>query len=235
MVSSLVRGIVHSIHTHIDDHAALLDHVRLHQIRNAHSGNNDIRLLQMLLQIRSARMADRHGSVAVQQQHGNGNADDVAALRKALNNIGENSLAIVAGSGTPWSSETWGNADCVVMRQVFADELGLRDPDLAVDDMSLAFPVNNLDDLNRGMKEGVIFGVDGTVDLSEAMDQIADRLNGFFAALPETGSAGNGHVSFDYDYVVSVSVVNKAVSTIDWSSASANFIAVTVTRTVTAD
>ena len=163
------------------------------------------------------------------------NADDVAALRKALNNIGENSLAIVAGSGTPWSSETWGNADCVVMRQVFADELGLRDPDLAVNDMSLRNPVNNPDNLNRGMKEGVIFGVDGTVDLSEAMDQIADDLNVFFAALPETGSAGNGHVSFDYDYVVSVSVVNKAVSTIDWSSASANFIAVTVTRTVTAD
>ena len=163
------------------------------------------------------------------------NAEDAAALRKALNNIGENSLAVIAGVGTPSSSSDWTNADCGVMRQVFADELGLRDPDLAVDDMSLAFPVNNPDDLNRGMKEGVIFGVDGTVILSEAMDQIAARLNNFFAALPETGSAQNGHVSFDYDYVVSVSVVNKAVSTIDWSSASANFIAVTVTRTVTAD
>ena len=163
------------------------------------------------------------------------NAEDAAALRKALNNIGENSLAIIAGVATPSSSSEWTNADCGVMRQVFADELGLRDPDLNVDDMSLAFPVNNPDDLNRGMKEGVIFGVDGTIDLSEAMDQIAARLNIYFAALPETGSAQNGHVSFDYDYVVSVSVVNKAVSTIDWSSASANFIAVTVTRTVTAD
>ena len=163
------------------------------------------------------------------------NAEDAAALRKALNNIGENSLAVIAGVGTPSSSSDWTNADCGVMRQVFVDELGLRDNDLRIDDMSLLFPVNNPDDLNRGMKEGVIFGVDGTVDLSEAMDQIANRLNGFFAALPETGSAGNGHVSFDYDYVVSVSVVNKAVSTIDWSSASANFIAVTVTRTVTAD
>ena len=164
------------------------------------------------------------------------NTDDAAALRKALNNIGENSLAIIAGVATPWSSSEWANADCGVMRQVFADELGLRDNDLDIGDMSLAYPVNtDQENLNRGMKEGVIFGVDGTVDLSEAMDQIAARLNTYFVALPETGSARNDHVSFDYDYVVSVSVVNKAVSTIDWSSASANFIAVTVTRTVTAD
>ena len=46
---------------------------------NAHSRDDDIRLLQMLLQIRSARMADRHGCVAIQQQHGDGNAHDVAA------------------------------------------------------------------------------------------------------------------------------------------------------------
>ena len=164
------------------------------------------------------------------------NAEDAAALRKALNNIGENSLAVIANVATPSSSSNWTNADCGVMRQVFTDELGLNDNDLNVNDMDLAYPVNTTqEDLNRGMKEGVIFGVDGTVDLSEAMDQIAAELNNYFVALPETGSAQNGHVSFDYDYVVSVSVVNKAVSTIDWSSASANFIAVTVTRTVTAD
>ncbi len=163
------------------------------------------------------------------------NAEDAAALRKALNNVGEGSINTIAGWGNLSSSDSWLNADCVTMRQVFAKELGLNDDDLAINDMAFNSSVDGNLNMNRGMKEGVIFGIDGTVVLSEAMDQIADQLNHYFAALAENDSATNSHVSFDYDYVISVSVVNKPVTTISWSSASANFIAVTVTRTVTAD
>ena len=54
MVATLVVGIVHSIHAHVDDHAALLDHVSLHEVGDAHSGDDDVRLLKMLLQVSRA-------------------------------------------------------------------------------------------------------------------------------------------------------------------------------------
>ena len=163
------------------------------------------------------------------------NAEDAAALRKALNNVGEGSINTIASWGNLSSSDSWSNADCVTMRQVFAKELGLKDDDLEINDMAFGSSVDNNLNMNRGLKEGVIFGIDGTVDLSEAMDQIANQLNPYFVDLAEDDNTNDDHVSFDYDYVISVSVVNKPVTTISWSSASTNFIAVTVTRTVTAD
>ena len=79
MVAALVVGVVHSVHAHVDDHAALLDHVSLHEVGYAHSGDDDVRLLQMLLQVSRAGVADRHGCVAAQEKHGNRDAHDVAA------------------------------------------------------------------------------------------------------------------------------------------------------------
>lgn len=79
MVSALVRGIIDSIHADIDDDASLLDHVALHQISHAHRSHDDVRLLEMLLQIRGAGVADRHGGVTLQKEHCHGNPHDVAA------------------------------------------------------------------------------------------------------------------------------------------------------------
>ena len=79
MVAALVVGVIHGVHAHVDDHASLLDHVSLHEVGDAHSGDDDVRLLQMLLQVSSAGVADRHGCVAVQEKHGNRDAQDVAA------------------------------------------------------------------------------------------------------------------------------------------------------------
>ena len=61
-------------------------------------------------------------------------------------------------------------------------------------------------------------------------DQIKDKLQ--LAALVNSYD-GDGNSAVTYDYDVSVSVVEKPVTAIDWVNASANFIAVTVTRTVT--
>ena len=79
MIATFVVRIVHGVHTHIDNHAALLDHITLHQVCHTHSRHNDVRLLQMLLQVRRAGVADGHRRIPVQQQHGYGDAHDVAA------------------------------------------------------------------------------------------------------------------------------------------------------------
>ena len=75
---------------------------------------------------------------------------------------------------------------------------------------------------------GVLYVVDGTVEIDNALNQIAEKLDSYIENLPNANSATNALVT--YDYTVSTSIVNKPVSVIDWYNGSANFIAVTITR-----
>ena len=75
---------------------------------------------------------------------------------------------------------------------------------------------------------GVLYVVDGTVEIDNALNQIAGKLVEYIEDLPNANSATNALVT--YDYTVSTSIVNKPVSVIDWYNGSANFIAVTITR-----
>ena len=78
-----------------------------------------------------------------------------------------------------------------------------------------------------------LFVIGSSVDMDKALNQVAAAVNGKLAALPNVDVATDGTASVTYDYTVSVSVVEKPVSAIDWLNASANFIAVTVTRSAT--
>ena len=76
------------------------------------------------------------------------------------------------------------------------------------------------------------------MSVDKALNQVADHLDDYFATLKETGKIedqDDNEVTYDFDYTISVSVVNKTSDVIDWYNGSANFIAVTVTRTATAD
>ena len=79
---------------------------------------------------------------------------------------------------------------------------------------------------------GALYVVDGSVSMDKVLNTIASQMNNQLKNLPNADMIA-GAASVTYDYTVSVSVVNKAVSAIDWFNGSANFIAVTVTRVPT--
>ena len=78
-----------------------------------------------------------------------------------------------------------------------------------------------------------LFVIGSSVEMDKALNQVAAVVNDKLAALPNVDMDTEGTASVTYDYTVSVSVVEKPVSAIEWLDASANFIAVTVTRSAT--
>ena len=78
-----------------------------------------------------------------------------------------------------------------------------------------------------------LFVIGSSVKMDKALDQVAAAVEDQLAELPNVDMDTDGTASVTYDYTVSVSVVEKPVSAIDWLNASANFIAVTVTRSAT--
>lgn len=109
---------------------------------------------------------------------------------------------------------------------------------------------------NTTRSVGLLFVVDGTVSVEKALKQVADGLSAYvdcedenkkFATkmisldyivselLPEsktTGGDNEAGETWEYNYTVSASVVNKALTVFEGYNGSANFIAVTITRTI---
>ena len=165
------------------------------------------------------------------------NADDVADLEDALGNAA--TLPLVAGSVVPMTPISIGDIDdtknddeivdftgITSIRNDFMKNAGLRGDDLQEADLS--FVSMKLENMNNPVRDGAIYVVDGKVDVEKAVKRVAEKLNSYLVYLPESGTDNN--LSWDYNYTISVSVVNKTVSEILGSTFSANFIAVTVTR-----
>lgn len=106
---------------------------------------------------------------------------------------------------------------------------------------------------NTTRSVGLLFVVDGTVSVEKALKQVADGMSAYvdyegekFATdmisldylvsqLPDsktTGGENEAGETWEYNYTVSASVVNKALTVFEGYNGSANFIAVTITRTV---
>ena len=89
--------------------------------------------------------------------------------------------------------------------------------------------------LNKTVKVGDIFAVDATVDMSKAINWIVAEYEDAFGDLEKSVTVQNSQnekLVYDYNYTVSVSVVNVPTPDITIYTGSTNFIAVTVTRTV---
>ena len=108
---------------------------------------------------------------------------------------------------------------------------------------------------NTTRSVGLLFVVDGTVSVEKALKQVADGLSAYVdyedeeeefstdmisldylvSQLPEsrtTAGENEAGETWEYNYTVSASVVNKALTVFEGYNGSANFIAVTITRTV---
>ena len=157
------------------------------------------------------------------------NANDQAALEDALNNAG--ALEILFGT----MSSTVSNANAV-MPEIQADFMDAAKLNRYGINNGADLVFNGTSTINRTTKVGSVYYVDGTVRMDKVLDRLADRLNALFATLQEDSTEDNDTVeTWDFDYTISVSVVNKTSDVIDWYNGSVNVIAVTVTRTATAD
>ena len=166
------------------------------------------------------------------------NADDVADLEDALGNAA--TLPLVAGSVVPMTPISIGDIDdtqsddeivnftgITAIREDFNKNIDTRDGDLQEGDLSFA-DSRATENMNNPVRDGALYVIDGKVEVEKAVKQVAERLNTYLVRLPDHGTAGQ--VSWNYNYTISVSVVNKTVSEVFGSTFSANFIAVTVTR-----
>ena len=158
------------------------------------------------------------------------NANDQAALEDALNNAGAGSIFV----GTlPEEVQYLKNGDVVGVVADFMDAAKLNRYGI---NNGQGYVFNGTSTINRTTKVGSIYYVDGTVSMDKVLNQIAANLDEYFETLQKDSTVNNDSVeTWDFDYTISVSVVNKTSDVIDWYNGSVNVIAVTVTRTATAD
>ena len=162
------------------------------------------------------------------------NADDAAALQDALGNMA--SVSVAANATLPQivtefdKSTVFGDSALVI--DDFVNTLNIENPNLdlfVMHDDLVNWADWNDDDT---VKYGVLYVIDGTVDVNKALAQVADKVKNTISNLP---NVNDGAVArYTYDYTVSASVVNKALEPFAGYTLSANFIAVTITRVPTA-
>ena len=163
------------------------------------------------------------------------NADDLAALEDALGNM---SWTTTAGNTalpkvvTPVNG--WNAVDTAVVVDDFVTALDIENKALTYGTMRNELV--SFKDLNAAetVKYGLMYVIDGTVDVNKALKQVAGEIEDLLEQLPNVNVSNTVTTRYTYDYTVSVSVANKALDVIDWYNGSANFIAVTVTRVPTA-
>ena len=162
------------------------------------------------------------------------NADDIAALEDALGNLSSTSLtdyAILPKTVAP-VADVFATADMKLVIDDFANSAKIENENLSKKDAyeNLLWFFNygrNSDDV----KYGLLYVIDGTVDVNKALAQVANKIEWSLERLPNVNASNVARVT--YDYTVSASVVNKALEPFAGYTLSANFIAVTITRTAT--
>ena len=153
------------------------------------------------------------------------NNDDKAALEDALGNLDRGQLFETSGKG-----ELYDLKDSDVIAD-FKDAAKLDRDTLTYNNVIYDYKYN----LNKTVKVGDIFAVDATVDMSKAINFIVDKYETAFEGLKKSITIQNKmgeKLVYDYNYTVSVSVVNVPAPDVTIYTGSTNFIAVTVTRTV---
>lgn len=153
------------------------------------------------------------------------NGDDQIALEDALGNIGATDIRNAAAKAT---LQTLNNA---AAKADFKDAAKLH-RDTLINGTNFFDGVSNV---NNTRKVGQIYYIDGSVEMSKVIDQIATKTKTAFTNLQESATVkGDNGTSTEYkfDYTVSVSVVNVPATSDTHFVGSVNFIAVTVTRTV---
>ena len=164
------------------------------------------------------------------------NASDASALQKAVGNVTAEELAnlLLSSKITVSNMDGWTSGGHKEMIDELIDAYDVKDNDIHAN-LRFESPWNSGANSNRKLKDVELFAANGSINMDETLNKIADLLNSDFEALPEKNDTTSAGGTYNYDYVVSVSVVNKPVTGYTTYTGSVNYIAVTVTRTVSVD
>ena len=164
------------------------------------------------------------------------NADDIAALEDALGNLSSTSLAdkaILPKTVTP-IIDVFTSPDMKLVINDFAKSANIDNDNLSKPEayhQLLNYFHYGWKDYGETVKYGLLYVIDGTVDVNKALKQVASKIEWSLERLPNVNADTAARVT--YDYTVSASVVNKALEPFAGYTLSANFIAVTITRVPT--
>ena len=158
------------------------------------------------------------------------NADDQAALEDAVGNLATFGNVADVGKVGSDGKIVWVNGSDAVAAD-FEDAAKL-DRYQITNGTSAFFATA---DMNKVKKVGTLFAVDGKVEMSKVLKQIANDadVKKALGSLVEEGK--DDHNTYKYNYTVSVSVVNVPVDALDFLTASVNYVAVTITRVPSSD
>ena len=164
------------------------------------------------------------------------NADDIAALEDALGNLSSTSLADKAVLPKTVSPiiDVLTTDDMKLVINDFANSAKIDNDNLSkrdADHQLLSYFHYGWKDYSETVKYGLLYVIDGTVDVNKALKQVASKIENSLEQLPNVNADTAARVT--YDYTVSASVVNKALEPFAGYTLSANFIAVTITRVPT--
>ena len=173
-----------------------------------------------------AKYLDEDGVVSLDYVTFQDNASDLAALKDALGYFTDTQVA--ATQPFTWAAPaTYGKAI-----DDFSENADVTETASYGLNVTNIFPLNS--EMNQTVKAATAWVADGTMDINKALKEAASRFDSAVvkADLPKSGSAGG--TTYNYHYVVSVSVANRGTTTFDQVHPSANVIVLTITRTGTA-
>ena len=152
------------------------------------------------------------------------NDKDKTALATAVKNVGSKDVYNASSVGT---LTPLGNTSA---KAAFKDAAGLARDGILSGKVSI---FKSVDPINQTVKVGEILYIDGSMDVATVMDFVANKYNKALENLVDSETVNSGTVTMkvDYDYTISVSIVNVPATSNTTYIGSVNFIAVTVTRT----
>ena len=162
------------------------------------------------------------------------NSGDQSALKTALGALVPNAAgAIQNGQAVQVYSTTDGYTGAA---SSLTNALSLANPTLQGGNAqggAMYGLVNNPNtDAGQTVKYAVLFAAPASLDLGDAMQQVADRVDLILEDLPESNAPATP--AYDYRYTVSTSVAGASAPATSGTPVQANFILVTFTRTPTA-
>ena len=152
--------------------------------------------------------------------------DDKAALEDALGNLGRDQL---------WFTDDFDAFGDLQDTEAVADFKKAAKLDRATLINGAGAIYDYEYNINKTVKVGDIFYIDSNVEMSKVINQIVAEYGNAFAALEDSLKVvgeNDKQLVYDFNYTVSVSVVNVPSPDVTIYTGSTNFIAVTVTRTV---
>lgn len=162
------------------------------------------------------------------------NDQDKAALHAALSRLTPDAAAALRqGRAVQVYNNTSGYAGAAA---ALTSALSLRNPTLQGGNApgGATYYLVNEAGQNAGqtVKYEVLFAAPRDLDLADAMQQVADRVDRILEALPDSNAPDTP--AYNYRYVVSTSVDTADAPAADGSSVPATFISVSITRVPTA-